>query len=104
MNLETNIRYIIHYSQRLFFIGLKLFNVSIDAERTKALKDGENLLLSGHVRNVEMHKISPNLKYCFVRAVVNPAMSRTNDPYKVWLILHKETSKIEAAYCECPAG
>lgn len=57
--------------------------MNADAERAKALKAGESLLLSGHVRNVEMHRISPNLKYCFIRAVVNPAMTRINDSYRV---------------------
>lgn len=77
-----------------FCQGLDHFSVDVDAERTKALKDGENRLISGHVRNVEMHTISPNLKYCFVKAIVNPAMSRTQEPYRVWVVLHKEIASM----------
>lgn len=79
---------------------LKLFSMNADAERAKALKAGESLLLSDHVRNVEMHRISPNLKYCFIRAVVNPAILELRI-LTVSLVLHKETSKVEAAYCAC---
>ena len=33
---------------------------------TKAMKQGKNLLNSGHVRNVKFHHISTDLKYCFI--------------------------------------
>ena len=85
------------FKYTIFFYCQGLDHFSVDVERTKALKDGENLLISGHVRNVEMHTISPNLKHCFVKAIVNPAMSRTQEPYRVWV----EIASIQAGYCAC---
>ena len=67
-------------------------------KHTEALEDAESLLLSGDVRNVEMYAISPNLKYCFVQEIVNPAMSRTQEIYRVWVILQKEIASIQAGH------
>ena len=107
MALKNNLdRHELMFNTQYFFYsqGLDHFSVDVDAGRTKALKDGENLLISGHVRNLEMHTISPNIKYCFVKAIVNPAMSRTQEPYRVWVVLYKEIASIQAGYCVCTAG
>lgn len=62
------------------------------------------MYLSGKVTGVEYHRVSPNVNYCFVRATVCRQMAETQEPYSVWVILHKVTGKVESGYCGCQAG
>ena len=84
------------------FAGSKLHGVTTDV--AKAMKESESLFLSGHVTGVEYHRISPNLSYCFIRAVIARQKAQTEAPYITWVVLHKHTGNVESAFCECPAG
>ena len=96
-----------YYMQNILwtdFIWLGSEVHGVKTESSKCLKEGESLYLSGHVTGVQYHRISPNINYCFVRAVVCRQKAVTQDPYCTWVILHKRTGDVESAYCTCPAG
>ncbi|CAG2241541.1 unnamed protein product [Mytilus edulis] len=86
------------------YIKLCAENHNVQTKGIKSTKEGESLYLSGHVTGVEYHRISPNISYCYIKAIVARQKAQTQAPYSVWIILHKRTGKVENAYCNCPAG
>ncbi|CAG2228707.1 unnamed protein product [Mytilus edulis] len=86
------------------YIKLCAENHNVQTKGIKSTKEGESLYLSGHVTGVEYHRISPNISYCYIKAIVARQNAQTQAPYSVWIILHKRTGKVENAYCNCPAG
>ncbi len=76
----------------------------IEGGGNKGLKTGTSLVESGHIEEIRFHNISPNLKYCFIMARCTPQEKHTDEPYTVWVCVHKESGKIITAECECPAG
>lgn len=86
----------------IIFTGAE--NHNVQTKGIKSTKEGESLYLSGHVTGVEYHRISPNISYCYIKAIVARQKAQTQAPYSVWIILHKRTGKVENAYCNCPAG
>ncbi|VDI78586.1 Hypothetical predicted protein [Mytilus galloprovincialis] len=66
-------------------------NHNVQTKGIKSTKEGESLYLSGHVTGVEYHRISPNISYCYIKAIVARQKAQTQAPYSVWIILHKRT-------------
>ena len=75
-----------------------------DSDAGKAYKGGKSLLLSGHVRNVMTHSISPNIRYCFVKGLCQPEQKIGNNPYTIWVCLHKDSGAVVSGECMCVAG
>ena len=51
----------------------------------KALKEGRDLLFSGHVMSVKFNPITSSLKYCFDKGVVISQTRVNENPYNVCL-------------------
>ena len=49
----------------------------------KALKEGRDLLFSGHVMSVKFNPITSSLKYCFDKGVVISQTRANENPYNV---------------------
>lgn len=62
------------------------------------------MYLSDKVTGVQYHRISPNIFYCFITAIVSRQKSQTAAPYSVFVVLQKRTGKVESAYCNCMGG
>ena len=75
-----------------------------DCDAGKAFKGGKSLLLSGHLKNVMTHTISPNIRYCFVKCLCHPEQRIGKDPYTVWVSLHKDSGAVVNGGCTCVAG
>ena len=60
------------------------------------------------VKEIFLHKISPNSTLCFLRCRVTPSMRFSNTAYHVWALVEKDGETpggfIESAYCTCTAG
>ena len=39
-----------------------------------------------------------------MRAVVGRQKAQTQNPYHIWVVLHKQKGTVETGYCSCPAG
>lgn len=71
----------------------------------KAFTGGKSLLKSGHLFNLMVHTISPNVRYSFVQGLCYPEQKfKSKPPYKVWACLHKDTGDIITGDCACTAG
>ena len=46
----------------------------------KAFQGGRSLLMSGHVKNIMTHMLSPNVRYCFVRGLCHPEQKLSKQP------------------------
>ena len=70
----------------------------------KGLKTGTGLVESGHIKEIRVNNISPNINYCFIMAECTPQEKLLDEPYTVWVCVHKQSGKIITAECQCPAG
>ena len=78
--------------------------VGIATAGQKSVLEGKSLYLSGHVGSLLYHGISPNISYCFVKTTVVPQTRISEDPYDVWVAVHKESGTVSTAHCTCLAG
>ena len=74
------------------------------AEKAWREKGGKSLLLSGHIKNVMTHSISLNIRYCFVKGLCHPEQKLGQNPYTVWICLHKDSGAAVNGECTCVAG
>ena len=79
-------------------------NYLVKSDAGKAFKGGKSLLLSGHLINVMVHMITPNVRYCFVRGLCHPEQRLSKPPYNVWVCLHKDSGEVVTGECSCIAG
>lgn len=80
-------------------------NYLIEQDAGKAFNSGKSLLQSGHIFNVMVNTISPNIRYCFVKGLCYPEQKfKTKDAYVVWICLQKDSGTIECGDCTCVAG
>lgn len=75
-----------------------------ETDAGKAYTGGKSLLLSGHLSNIMVHMLSPNVRYCFARSLCLPEQKLSNKPYNVWVILHKDNGCIIDGHCGCAGG
>ena len=76
-----------------------------ETDAGKAYAGGKSLLQSGHIFNVMVNTISPNVRYCFVKGLCYPEQKfKTKDAYDVWVCLHKDSGIVETGDCSCVAG
>ena len=47
----------------------------------KGLKTGTSLVESGHINEVRIHNISPDIKYCSIMAECTPKKKLLDEPY-----------------------
>lgn len=73
-------------------------------EAGKAYKGVKSLLLSGHLSNVMIHMLSPDVRYCFVRGLCLPEQKFSNSRYNVRVILQKDNGSIINGHCGCAGG
>lgn len=78
--------------------------IGIKTSGKESLRDGKSLQLSGHVQHVKYHGIGQNIPYSFICSEVVREVKISADPYKCWLIVHKEKSTVTEAFCSCPGG
>ena len=65
---------------------------------------GNSLLDSGHLSNIMVHVISPNIRYCIVRGLCLPEQKLSKDVYNVWVCLHKDSVAVATGDCSCTTG
>lgn len=70
----------------------------------KGMKEGENLMNGGHVKEVQFNNISECLRYCFIRGRVVPQTRINESPYSVWVCLNVTTCEVLTGECGCIAG
>ena len=75
-----------------------------DTDVGKAFKGGKSLLFSGHIKNMMTHSISSNIRYCFVKGLCHSEQKLGQNPYTVWICLHKDSRAIVNGECACVAG
>jgi len=76
----------------------------LKSDAGKAFKGGKSLLLSGHLINVMVHMITPNVRYCYIRGLCHPEQRLSKPPYNVWVCLHKDSGEVVTGECSCVAG
>jgi len=79
-------------------------NYLVKSDAGKAFKGSKSLLLSGHLINVMVHMITPNVRYCFVRGLCHPEQRLPKPLYNVWVCLHKDSGEEVTGECSCIAG
>ena len=75
-----------------------------DTDAGKAFKGGESVLFSGHIKSVMTYSISSNIRYCIVKGLCHPEQKLGQNPYTVWICLHKDSGAVVNGECTCVAG
>jgi len=56
------------------------------------------------LKEINYHPIDNESLYCFLGSKSTPSQNINNIPHEVWVLLQKNSGKVEAAYCTCFAG
>ena len=78
--------------------------LGVYSKNCEALKLGKGLYLSKHVGDILYSAISANLMYAFVKTTCVRQTCLRDDPYNLWIIIHKNFGTINGAYCACVGG
>ena len=75
-----------------------------DTDAGETFKGGKSLLFSEHIKHVMTHSISSNIRYCFVKGLCHPEQKLGQNPYTIWICLHKDSGAVVNGECTCVAG
>lgn len=69
-------------------------------------KEGKayRLFEAGWLKEVYMHSITSDCRYCFLKTKCTHTMKILDIPHTIWISAHKSSGEILNAYCTCAAG
>ena len=75
-----------------------------DRLRNYKQDDGYKMHLDCHITKVELGHMKANNSHIYVKGRCIPEQSQSAEPYRVWLLLQRESGILESAGCNCVAG
>ena len=92
-----------------FEIGSFLQNIDDVPLRKRLIADYKDqkaysYFASGWMKEVEYHPITPDSKFCFLRAKCTPSQRVRDIPHSVWVAIEKASGSVQSAHCTCFAG
>ena len=100
---STSMRYISNYLRKHEGV---LQKVSLSKRLLSDYKDQKaySYFTSGFLSDILYHPVSETSEYCFLKCKCQPSQRIRDLPHELWVLIHKPTGDIEAAYCTCFAG